>query len=68
MIDVYAVADILEEQMDFDYIEQEGEVLRFDLRGNSFWVYPSGSVDNINTWSKSMQERIMAAVNQVKGQ
>lgn len=45
-IDVRALRDLAEANLDLDYVESEGpDVIRFDKGGRSVWVYESGSFD-----------------------
>jgi hypothetical protein len=59
MLNLCAVQETIEEAIEFDEVEYEGNnVIRFDRGDNSFWVYDNGSIDNLDTWPKAMQLRI----------
>jgi hypothetical protein len=59
MLDLCAVQEKIEEAIEFDAVEWEGNnVVRFDRGDNSFWIYENGSIDNLETWPKAMQTRI----------
>ena len=49
----HALLNILEEKVDFDYVESEGaDTARFDIGDNSMWIYQSGEIEGLATMPK----------------
>jgi hypothetical protein len=58
-LDIGEARDRLESEIDFDYVESEGtDCVRFDLGSNSFWIYSSGSVVDIEHLPKKIQKQV----------
>jgi hypothetical protein len=58
-LDIGEARDRLESEIEFDYVESEGnDCVRFDLGSNSFWIYQNGSVVDIETFSKKIQKQV----------
>jgi len=58
-IDIDEARDRLESEIDFDYVESEGtDCIRFDLGSNSFWIYSSGTIGDLEHFSKKIQKQV----------
>jgi hypothetical protein len=54
--------ELIEDSIDFDYIESEGDdCIRFDLGSDSFWIYQSGYVGDL----EHMPEHIKLKVRMI---
>jgi hypothetical protein len=58
----HALLDILEEKVDFDYVESEGaDTTRFDMGDNSMWIYQSGEIEGLASMPKKVQNAVNKA-------
>jgi len=58
-MDINAARELLEDSMDFDYVESEGDdCIRFDLNDSSFWIYSSGTIGDLEHMPTILQKQI----------
>jgi hypothetical protein len=67
-LDIGEARDRLESEIDFDYVESEGnDCVRFDLGSNSFWIYRSGSVGDLEHLPVDIQTQVRAILILCRG-